>query len=456
MITNELIQQLHIGVDAFANKTNALAVDFADDKNRAIWSLKYNIIKLEYIFTKKEKLVCPKHTLFCRVYFSKNEIYFYHLPELMPYLEADNFQCYYYPYIESTERLIACFTMLSEFLCRNYSVINELAKNLETCEKIQAEKLADMLALFLSEVPEPQLEADMWELYEEYVLLLHYVGAGAYRQLLIGNEAEALKQYEQMEKKGSLMAYEKRLYEFWQTKEEPYEIFPESCNSIRNVKQWDNPSKEGKSVFLMGLVCELIFGVIFSVMIVIINAVLSKGTVYYAGMPWVIGFLFAGLPAVFGGIAHRNLVRRFMEKDTFEEGLQLEKMINPKWIEPFARVVFIIAFVVGFVTNIQGAFCSTSFYDTYLSFDVDEEFFGWEFAVCEYDKLQKVYYSEGVYNDYGDFIGRPSYLLEFENGVVWDSDGYMDVKEVETCVLPIIKEYYDEIEHIEARNDLIE
>ena len=145
-----------------------------------------------------------------------------------------------------------------------------------------------------------------------------------------------------------------------------------------------------------------------------------------------------------------------MEKDTFEEGLQLEKMINPKWIEPFARVVFIIAFVVGFVTNIQGAFCSTSFYDTYLSFDVDEDFFGWEFAVCEYDKLQKVYYSEGVYNDYGDFIGRPSYLLEFENGVVWDSDGYMDVKEVETCVLPIIKEYYDEIEHIEARNDLIE
>lgn len=456
MITNELIHQLHICVEAFANKTNALAVDFADDKKRAIWSLKYNIIKLEFVFTQKEKVVCPKHTLFCRVYFGKNEIYYFHLPELMQYLEPDNFQCYYYPYMESTERLAACFTMLSEFLYRNYTVINELAKNPKSYEKIQADKMADMLALCLSEVPDPQLEADMWDLYEEYVLLLHYVGDSAYRQLLMGNEVEALKQYEQMEKKGSLTAYEKRLYEFWKTKDEPYEILPESCNSIKNVKQWDNPSKEGKSVFLMGIACELVFGVIFSVIIVIIDAVLSEGTVYYAGMPWGVGFLFAGLPAVFGGIAHRNLVRRFLEKDTFKEGLQLEKMINPKWIEPFARVVFVIAFVVGFVTNIQGAFCSTSFYDTYLSFDVDEDFLGWEFAVCEYEKLQNVYYSDGVYNDYGDFIGRPSYLLEFEDGVVWDSDGFMDAEDVEMHILPILKEYYDEIVHVEARNDLIE
>lgn len=455
MITYELIQKLHICTREFANKTNALMVDFTDEKKRAIWSLKYNIIKLEFVLTKKEKIVCPKHTLFCRVYFGKNEMYYFHLPELMSYLEPDNFQCYYYPYIESTERLEACFAMLSDFLYRNYSRINELAKSTADCEKIKADKLTDMLSVYLSEDPEKDLEMDMWQLYEDFVLLLRYTGEGAYRSLLMGNDEVAFKQYAQMEKKGQLTAYEKRLYAFLQTEEGVYEILPDACNGLKRVKQWDNPNKEGLSILLMGLGCELVFGVIFSIIIVAINVVLGEGTVYYAGEPWVAGFLFAGLPAIFGGIAHRNLVRRFLEKDIFEDGLRVEKMINPGWVEPFARGVFVITFVGCFVVNIQVAFCATSFYDSYLSFDRNEDFFGREVAVCEYSELETVYYSEGLYNVYGDYIGRPSYLLKFRDGIVWDSDGYMEIEAFEKNVLPILEAYYDEIVQVEARNELI-
>lgn len=455
MITEELIKQLHVSTHEFANKTNALVVDFTEDKKRATWSLKYNIIKLEFVLTKKEKIVCPKHTLFCRVYLGKNEKYYYHIPELMQYLEPTNFHCYYYTYIDSAERLIVCFKELTEFLCRNYNKINKLAKNTEDNEKIQADKLADMLTVYLSEVPDPAVEADMWDLYETYELLFRYTGEGAYRQLLIGNEEAALKLYGQMEEKGLLTAYEKRLYEFLQKTEDPYEILPEQCNSLKDVKQWDNPSKEGLSVLLMGLACELVFGVIFSIIIAIINVVLSEQTVYYAGTPWGCGFIFAGVPAVFGGIAHRNLVRRFLERDTFEQGLRLEKMINPSWIEPFARIVFIITFVGCLVTNVQVAFLSTSFYDTYLAFDENEDFFIRETAECEYNKLEHVYYSKGLYNDFGDFIARPSYLLEFEGGTVWDSDGYMQVEDFEKNVLPLLTGYYDKIEYVDARNELI-
>lgn len=456
MITQELIRYLHVCTQEFANRTNALDVDFADEKKRAIWSLKYNIIKFEFILTKKEKIVCPKHTLFCRVYFGKNEMYYFHLPELMSYLEPDNFQCYYYPYIESTERLEACFAMLSDFLYRNYFRINELAKSIEGSEKIKADKLTDMLSVYLSEVPEKELEADMWQLYEDFVLLLRYTAEGAYRALLLGNYEVAFKQYVQMEKKGQLTAYEKRLYGFLQAEEGAYEILPEACNGLKCVKQWDNPNKEGLSILLMGLVYELVFGVIFSVIIAGINAVLGDGAVYYAGVPWGVGFVFAGPPAVFGGIAHRNLVRRLLEKDNFEEGLRLEKMINPSWIEPFSRIIFGITFVGCFVVNIQVAFCTTSFYDTYLSFDKDEDFFGRELVSCEYGKLENVYYSKGLYNVYGDYIGRPSYLLEFEDGIVWNSDGFMEIEAFEKNVLPILEDYYDEIIYVEARNDLIE
>lgn len=61
----------------------------------------------------------------------------------------------------------------------------------------------------------------------------------------------------------------------------------------------------------------------------------------------------------------------------------------------------------------------------------------------------------GVYNDYGHFIARPSYVLEFEDGTVWNSDGFISVKEVEEYVLPLLDFYYKDIIHIEARNKFI-
>lgn len=455
MLTKELIQHLHNLIEVFSNEAGALAVDFTENKKRAVWSIKYNIIKLEFALTKKEKIVCPMHTLFCRVYLGKNENYFYHLPELMQYLEPDNFQCYYYPYIDSKERLEACFAMLGGFLRKHYNKINEFAKNIETSERIKAEKLEDMLRLYLSEVPEPDLEEGMLEVYEEYVLLIRYTGDAAYRQLLCGNYEEAMKMYGQMEKKGSFTGYEKRLYEFLKSQNSPYELLPKECNSVKRVKEWDKPSKEGLSILLTALAYELVLGVIFALIVAIINAVLSKDTVYYAGESWGYGFLMAGLPAVFGGIAHRNLIRRFLQKDMFEEGQKLEAMINPGWVEPFTRIVFGVVFVGSFALNILIVFMSTSFYTTHMSFDASDALLRREQVTCEYSNLQNVYYSDGVYNDFGDFIDRPSYLLEFEGGIVWDSDGYMSVEDVERHVLPILNDYYDEIEHIEARNNLI-
>ena len=58
---------------------------------------------------------------------------------------------------------------------------------------------------------------------------------------------------------------------------------------------------------------------------------------------------------------------------------------------------------------------------------------------------------KGVYNEDKDYIDRPAYQLIFENGVVWNSDGYTSVKIVEDKILPLLKPYYEEIEVIEAR-----
>lgn len=458
MLTNELIRRMQTHATEFANQTNALGIEFAEDKKIAIWSLKYNIIKMEFVLTKKEKILCPKHTLFCRVYLGKNDVCFYHLPEMMHYLEPENFMCYYYSYIESVARLDACVEMLFAFLHRNIEKIKGLAQNTEESDQLKADKLADMRVQFLSEEPEieSEHEADMMYGYEMYVLLIRYTAESEYRQLLLGNYENARKAYQKLEEKGSLIDYEKRLLSFLQEKNWEYELLPEACNAIRIVKEWDKPNKEGLSILMSAIGLELVLGGIFSVIVMVINAISSKGAIYYVGMHWGFGFLFAGLAALFGGMVLRNVARKFLQKEIYEDGIKIDEMINPGWIEPFARVIFVICLLGGLLGNVESALMSTRFYETHMSYDLGKNLIKRNLETYKYENIKNVYYSEGVYNDYGDYIDRPSYLIEFENGRVWDSDGYIEIEEVEEYVLPIISEYYDAIVQIEARNDLIE
>ena len=454
MSIQESINQMHKLVAEFADQTNAMSVEFAEDKKCAEWSIKYNIIKLEFVLTKKEKILCPIATLFCRVYLGKNETIYYHLPELMEHLEPENFQCYYFPYIESRERLEACFMVLQTFLRKHLSNINELAKSTELSEKIKADKIAEVRTLL--EVKETEEEVLVYALgsFEAYALLPRYAADSAYREFVCGNYDKALKIYEQMQKKGTLTRYEKRLAEFIKGLEHEYVALPEACNSIRKVKEWNAPSKEGLSILLMAIICELVIGILFAGIIVVINEILSSGTVYYVGAEWYYAFLWAGLPGLFGGIAFRNGVRRFLQKDIYKEGREFEKLTNPKWLDPFANGVFALTFVGMLLMTVCTTCMSTRFYENYMVYNTGENFIPVD-TTCDYDELTKVYYSEGLYNDYGDFIERASYLLEFSNGSVWDSDGFTSVEVVEEHILPLLEEYYEQVEYIKERNVFI-
>ena len=450
----EQINHMHSLVADFAEQTGAISVEYVEDKRYAEWSVKYNIIKLQFVLTKKEKILCPIATLFCRIYLGKNEKHYYHLPELMEYLEPDDFQCYYFPYIESIERQTSCFAVLSTFLAKHISTINELAKSTEKSDKIKADKFAEVARLL--EVKETEEEVLEYALssYEAYVLLPRYVADGAYREFVFQKYDKALKLYEQMEKKGTLTQYEMRLVSFIKDLQTEYTALPEECNAIQKAKAWDSPSKEGLSILLMALVCELLFSILFSGVIIGINAVLSRETVYYVGMDWYYAFLWAGIPALFGGIALRNGVRRFLQKDIYEEGREFEKLTNPKWLDPVANGIFAFTFVGMLFMTVCMTCMSTRFYDEHMIYNTGESLIPVN-TTCNYEDLTKVYYSEGLYNDYGDYIERASYLLEFSDGSVWDSDGFTSVEVVESYVLPVLEEYYEQVEYIKERNELI-
>lgn len=397
MVSN-MILHLHTLIAAFSKQTDAISVSFAEDKKIAEWTVKYNLIKIQFVLTKKEKILCPISTLFCRIYLGKNDTYFYHLPELMEYLEPENFKCYYFPYIESEKRMNACFTVLEAFLKKHLAKMNGFAKCSKMSGKIKEAKMADMEALFTKEAPvsksETEPEKELLSAYESYVLLPRYTAEGSYRDFVCGNYKKALKSYKKSAAKEELSNYERRLMSFIEEIPTGYEAIPKECETIQKVKALDSPPLEGVSILLTALVIELVLGVVYAGIVAVISGVLSSGTLYYAGMSWYFGFLFAGLPAVFGGIAFKNHIRRHTQKEKYEETTTFEKLMNPRWANALARIVFVITLILTVFINVSTSFVSARFYAGYMTFNEGEELIS-ESITCEYADLKNVYYSEG-------------------------------------------------------------
>lgn len=428
-------------IESFSKETGSFAVDFQENKKYAVWSMNYNLLKVQFVYTKKEKLLVPISTLFCRIYLGKNEEFFYHIPELIEYLDETDFRCYYFSYIESEERMEACFLRLALFLKKHMKKMNEIAMDSEKCAEIKEKKLSHIQRLSME---------------GEYVLLLRFTAEGAYREFLRGNYQKAIAQYEKMLEKKQLTAYEERLLIFLKELEEPYEALPKECDSVLEAKEFNGSLKDGMAYLLGAFVCEIVFGAIGCIVVLVISGILSRGSIAFFGAPWYAGLLGGGLPAIFGTIALRRPLAKITRRKNYKKAMEYDEILNSEKLYRFTYVVFAISVIFSIIATVSLSVCTTGFYKDHLTFHSGEEMISFQFDSCNYNDLKEVIYSEGVYNDYGDFIDRPSYLFIFSDGTVWDSDGFTSVEKVEKEILPIIEGYYNEIRTVESRNEYIE
>lgn len=449
MNVDKLIESLHPQIEAFSERTNGISTAAWQGRKLAEWEVKYNILKVEFVLTKKDRVFCPLATLFCRIYLGKNEAFFYHLPELMPFLEPDNFQCYYFPYIESEERLRACFEVIASFIEKHLPKLQDLAKDNEMYEKIKAAKLADM-KLFDEKFDE---EMEVFEVgsYEEYLLLPKYAAEGAYQEFVCGNYEKAMKSYEkEVKKKGKLTAYERNLISFLKTTNGTYQAIPEKCASVKKM-QYVKKS-EDRYVFLGFAIFSLALALVYFLCISALDFVQSQGTLYYKGLQWWEWIVYALFPGLWGGMLLRDKLRHFFNKEKKEEYEAFEEMQEPKWLKILVMVMLAIMTAGSVFLFGRFAIMPTCFYEDYMTYKVEEDVIGIKTIVCPYEELETVYYTQGVYNEYGDYISRPSYVLVFKGGSFWDSDIGVSVKEVETHILPLLEDYYDDIVTIEDRS----
>ena len=90
------VQQL---CEAFAAKENALYTQTAWDKHMTFFSVYFRASRVELVYSRKWETMAPPSVLFARIYLSKNNPVYLHLPELIGFLGIDDYRACYFPYI---------------------------------------------------------------------------------------------------------------------------------------------------------------------------------------------------------------------------------------------------------------------------------------------------------------------------------------------------------------------
>ena len=105
MKTDEIVESFTRLVEDFSKNEMCNGFDFREDKNIAVWTVYSKLVKLDFVLSKKESIFVPASTLYSRIFLHTNGEEFLHIPEIIDELDPADFHCYYFPYIESEEKL---------------------------------------------------------------------------------------------------------------------------------------------------------------------------------------------------------------------------------------------------------------------------------------------------------------------------------------------------------------
>ncbi len=306
MTIKQQITELDKLVEKYSTEINAISVSFKDRKESAFWQIKLNLIKIEFVYTKKDSMECPVSTLFCRIYLQKDSYTSYHIPEIADFLEIDDFHCYYFPCIESVERLTACFDFICKFINEHLDNINLLAQDAEKWENKKFEKIKKVCGIKEEDIPDDEVQKKLYFDFlfanEERLFITRFTRLFAYRLFLRGNYEKAINKYKKLK---GLFPYEKKLIYFMKTLDGPFEAIPENCNSQIEAKRYNCSFENLFSYVLSWIISVLLVSVPFIAEIMILNAIHGTSgnslSVWYA-------FLLSGLPGLLLGTIYKNRI----------------------------------------------------------------------------------------------------------------------------------------------------
>lgn len=416
----------------------------------------YPLIKLEFRYIKKPKSLENPSTLYCVVYLNKNSDIYYHMTDIIPYLENKDFRCPYFSSIENVERMEACFYTLVDIVGNCFTEIQGLAlddtkvKNSLFGLYKNFYKLKETHLDFSKVENKKEFDHDYFldlQKKRDKVMLLRFTTASGYTSLLRGKRNKAIKFYEKWEKDSALFEYEKQLLDFLKSSEsKAFEFIPEECNSQVDVNNYNN--------FFSGVIAVLklfvVFGIIFCAGFALYNYIAARNTVFTITAPFLLGLMPAALCALFGTIAFY----RYIPDKKFKSGKKQEihKTLNSKATRTAAVVCFVVVFIASVFLSTMMIRCDIRFYNENMSFTIGD--FSIRHQPYEYSEIDGVYYISARYNYLDERIERPSYLILFNDKTVLDLDGYTTVEYSEEKVLPFLESKGFSVNRVDSDKDL--
>lgn len=436
--------------EELGKRLDAVDTYVAEAKKAVLFTIETRLSKIEFVYTLKGIALCPKSTLFVRLYPLKNRPLCLHLYEIVRH---DDFRCTYFSMIESGERMDACFAVLAGMVEEYLPAVEALAMDAVAYDNALADKRQAVLRcanIDASKVPtDPELVADFWltweDFYESFVSLASFVNNNCYTAFLQGDVAKAKKLYSKRRLKGNLLPYEERLLDFLDTPAAvSYQPAPAECMGFVRAATYTDGKEEGKLLLVTALFCYFAVLVAEWLIVGVTYLALGRGAAYYP-LDWVFLLILPLLSAVFGSVALRRRFIPLVFRDEAECIARIDRLANGKVVNGIATVLATLCTVVVLFFGFVFVASAPRFYTDRMVWDDAAKFPFLHATTYTYEDIEQVYYVEGRINAYDELVERGSYVLVFADGTAIDLDGSLSVEQTEEHVLPLLDPYINEI-----------
>lgn len=435
----------------YAKATDAFGTEEAHEKKLCTFSLIYRNAKIQLVYRLRETVGTPPSTLYCRIYPDKNLPIFLHLPDLYPLMEKYDFRAMYFPYIETAKRMAACFHALT-------AILEELRCEVDSWGATGYDR--EVLQRFLLGIgitdasPEEIMESGSLaqlgfvrlQEMQDSGYVARFTEWKPWKLYLMGQTEKALAIYR---KRKDLLPFELQLCGFLQTEAgKQFSPMPDACFAQRDM-QSVTVGKDDAGVLLKGLlILYPTFSALGCLLMVLIQWILSLGTVCCFCAPWYMGFILAGIPTLFGSIAFRRKLIP-IGSQTAEARLAFDDILNSApWIDKLTKTIFWVTTVAMLVFALVSAQGCLRLYPAYGSMGVLPE------ETFSYDQIDTVYHIDARYNDYGERVPFGSYVIVMEDGTQIDFYGITSEKDTEAYALPLFQELGIPLVEVDSDRDL--
>lgn len=418
---------------AFGSEMGALYCAVEKEKKKQVVSLYFRVVKLQLVYSCKWVDIAPPSVLYCRVFPDKNRPVFLQLPEILHYLGANDFRACYFPYIETRDRMDRCVRALADILRTHLPAMEKLSAS----DK-EEQLLQDWLKRELGEEDLPK-KVDLSFISEttamtEFAWVATFTIMDAYQAFLRGDLEKAKRLYRKRRKKDPLSPYEEDLLRFLDAGG-TVEPMPPGCYAAEDYRRFSGQMQDWKGVLLL----YPPFAALFCVLLAVVDAVLSRGTLFFSSVPWWVGLLLGLMPPLFCYPLLQKKIMALRFRKEWKQALAfLEITSSPKWVKWMSGsfLVVVLVFELWFCFAVPPM--AMRMYEGHGIYYSEEE----KLERFSYDQVTAVYYISARYNVYGDRVERDSYVLLLSDGTTIDLDcEFGDVQGQYQVVSTLFPEY---------------